>query len=145
MRVLQAMLVVALGATPIGASAAPPLIRPFAAPLVTHAAGAPRHAFWRHDGGDGGFGRHHHHGFFGPIGAFVATTDEAAPLAAEPTPSPFVVAAPMFVNVTFAPAVGPQRESTVGPQQEWADGPKLIEIGRQAPRRGHLPLIVYGD
>jgi len=75
----------------------------------------------------------------------VATTGEAAAFATEPTPSPFVVAAPVFVNVTFAPAVGPQRESTVGPQQEWADGPKLIEIGRQAPRRGHLPLIVYGD
>jgi hypothetical protein len=39
--------------------------------------------------------------------------------------------------VTFAPAGGPQRE--------WSDGPKLIEIGRSAPPRGHLPLVVYGD
>ena len=160
MRVLPGLLIVALAATPIGASASArlrPSLRGAArhppgrragARILAHEGGdggAQRHAFWRHDGGDGGFERHHHHGFFGPIGAFVATTDEAAPAAIEPTPSPFVVAAPVFVNVTFAPAGGSQRESTAGPQQEWVDGPRLIEIGRQAPRRGHLPLIVYGD
>lgn len=137
MRVLQAVLILALAATPFGASAAPPLVRPFTAPLVTHEAGAQRHAFWRHGGGDDGFGRHPRHDFFGPIGPIVAATGEAAQSAVNPAPSPFVVAAPIFVNVTFAPAAGPQRE--------WADGPKLIEIGRQAPRHGHLPLIVYGD
>jgi hypothetical protein len=39
--------------------------------------------------------------------------------------------------VSFAPAVGPQRD--------WSDGPKLIEIGRRAPPRGRLPLVAYGD
>jgi len=141
MRVLQAVSILALAAAPIGASAAPPLIRPFAPPFVAPHAGAPRPIFWRHVGGDGGIERRHHHGFFGPIGPIVATTGEAAPLAIEPTPSPFVVAAPVFVSVT----VGPQRESTVEAQQGWADGPRLIEIGRQAPRHGRLPLIVYGD
>jgi hypothetical protein len=67
---------------------------------------------------------------------FVGEAVEPGP---EPTqsPSPFGVSAPVFVNVSFAPAVGPQRD--------WSDGPKLIEIGRRAPPRGRLPLVAYGD
>jgi hypothetical protein len=153
MKVLQAASILALAATPISASAAPPFIHPFAAPLVhpfaapfvAHQGGTPRHVFWRHAGGDGGFERRRHHGFFGPIGPFVATTAEPAPAAIGPAPSPFVVAAPVFVNVTFAPTIGAQRASAVAPQLDATDGPKLIEIGRQAPRHGRLPLIVYGD
>jgi hypothetical protein len=150
MRVLQATAILALAAAPISASAAPPFIHPFAPPpfvhpFAVHQGGTPRPVFWRHAGGDGGFERRHHHRFFGPIGPVFATTGEATPTAFGSAPSPYVVAAPVFVNVTFAPTVGAQRESAVAPQLDAADGPKLIEIGRPAPRRGHLPLIVYGD
>jgi hypothetical protein len=161
MKVLQAASILALAATPISASAAPPFVHPFAPPpfihpFAVHHGGTPRPVFWRHAGGDGGFERRHaggdggferrhHHGFFGPVGPVFATTGEAAPAAVGPAPSPYVVAAPVFVNVTFAPTVGAQRDSAVAPQLDAADGPKLIEIGRPAPRHGRLPLIVYGD
>ena len=81
-----------------------------------------RHAFWRGGEGDHDFWRHRHRqAFAGPIGG----AGEAIEPGPEPAPSPFVVAAPVFVNVTFAPAVEPQRD--------WTDGPKLIEIGRRMP------------
>ncbi|MGA2491797.1 MAG: hypothetical protein ABSF67_02470 [Roseiarcus sp.] len=135
MRVLQAVTILALAAAPVAATAAPPLVRPFAPPVVLHGAGGERHAFWRRGDGDHDFWRHHHRQeFVGAVGGGVGEAVEPGP---EPAPSPFVVSAPVFVNVTFAPAAGAP--------PAWTDGPKLIEIGRRAPQHGQLPLVVYGD
>jgi hypothetical protein len=79
-------------------------------------------------------GGRHRHDFIGAVGPVVGEAIEPGPEAA---PSPFVVSAPITVNVTLAP--------TAGPPLEWTDGPKLIEIGRSAPQHRHLPLVVYGD
>jgi hypothetical protein len=135
MRVLQAALIAALVAAPVASAAAGLVVRLGPAPIVFPHGQGEHHAFWRDGDGDHDFWRHRHRQeFFGPGGAVVGQAVESGP---EPTPSPFVVSAPVFVNVTFTPAVGPQRE--------WTDGPKLIEIGRDAPPRGRLPLVVYGD
>ncbi len=124
-------LAVALAAAPAAATPAGRFPPPS---VIPHGPGA-RQALWRDHGGDHDGWRHGRgHDFFGLIGGFGGEAIAPGP---EPAPSPFVVAAPVFVNVTFAPAARPQPGS--------ADGPKLIEIGRSAPRRGRLPLIVYGD
>ena len=120
---------VTLAAAPMVAIAAPPFVRPFAPPVVTHGAGPDWHAFWRHGDGGGDFGRRRRFDLGGLVGEAAAPGPEAA--------AAFVVSAPVFVNVTLVSAAGPQRGAT--------DGPKLIEIGRNAPRRGPLPLVVTGD
>ena len=138
MRISQAALIVALVAAPVVSAAAGPVFRLGSAPIVFPHAPGERQTFWRGGAGDHDFWRHHHRQVFAGLiggGPVAGAAVEPGP---EPTPSPFVVAAPIFVNVTFAPAVGPQRGWT-------DDGPKLIEIGRSAPPRGHLPLVVYGD
>ena len=134
MRVLQTVAILALAAAPVAAPAAPPFVRPSASIVWPHRPGA-RHVVWRGGEGDHDFWRHRHRQeFVGPVGPVVGEAVEPEPEAAL---SPFVVAAPVTVNVTFAPAVGPQRE--------WSDGPKLIEIGGKTLRHGYLPLIGYGD
>lgn len=141
MRVLQAALTAALVVAPIASAAAGPVVRPGPAPILFPHGPGERHAFWRGAGqGDQDFWRHRHRQAFGDalgVGALGGGVGEAVAPSPEPAPSPFVVSAPVFVNVTFAPAVGPQRE--------WAGGPKLVEIGRSAPSRGRLPLVIYGD
>jgi len=139
MRILLAMsaLLVAFAAAPVAATAG---VRIVADPPAFRqpSPGGLRHAALRDAGGDHDFWRHHHRqGFAGLIGdgAVAGAVVEPGP---EPTPSPFVVAVPVFVNVAFAPAAGPQRGWT-------DDGPKVIEIGRGAPPRRHLPLVVTGD
>ena len=136
MRVLLTVsaLAAALAAAPVAATAAAPHVRLFA-PVMLHGAtasvtppGAPATATTT-------------------SGAIAIATISSAPPARssakrpnpglKSAPSPFVVSAPVFVNVTFAPAAGPQRG--------WTDGPKIIEIGRSAPPRGRLPLVIYGD
>ena len=135
MSVWQAALIAALVAAPVASAAAGPAVRLGPAPIVIPHGIGERHAFWRGGDGDHDFWRHHHRQVFvGPIGGVVS---EAVAPGPEPTPSPFVGAAPIFVNVTFTPAVGPRRD--------WTDGPKLIEIGRRAAPQGHLPLLIYGD
>jgi hypothetical protein len=135
MRVSQAALIAALVVAPVASAAAGPVVRLGPAPVVFAHGPGERHAFWRGEAGDHDFGRRRQRqAFFGPVGPIVGETVAPGP---ESTPSPFVVSAPVFVNVTFAPAVGPQGE--------WTDGPKLIEIGRSAPPHGHLPLVVYGE
>jgi len=137
MRVSQAALIAALVAAPVASAAAGPVVRLGPAPIVFPHGPGERHAFWRGGEGDHDFWRHHHRqAFVGPIGGGVGEAVEPSQEPA-PSPSPFVVSAPVYVNVTFAPAIGPQRE--------WTDGPKIIEIGRSAPPRGRLPLVVYGD
>jgi len=134
MRVLQAVTILALAAAPVAATAAPPLVRPSAPIVLPHGPGE-RHAFWRGGEGDHDFWRHRRYDRFnGLVGTVVGEAAEPGP---EPAPSPFVVAAPVTVNVTFAPAGGSP--------PDWSDGPKLIEIGRSAPPRRHFPLVVYGD
>lgn len=124
-------LAAALAAAPAAATTAGRFAPP---PVIPHGPGAPQ-ALWRDHGGDhDGWRRGHRHDVFGLIGGFGGEAIGPGPA---PAPSPFVVAAPVFVNVTFGPAARPQPGS--------ADGPKLIEIGRPAPSRGRLPLIVYGD
>jgi hypothetical protein len=143
MRVTLAALIAALIAAPVAAAASGPVVRLGPAPIIFSHGPGEHHAFWR--GGDGGhdFGRHHRrHAFLGLGGPVAGDTVEPGP---EPTPSPFVISAPIFVNVTFetfAPAVEPQRDWS---ERDWSDGPKLIEIGRQMPLRRHLPLVVYGE
>jgi hypothetical protein len=134
MRVLQTAAILALAVAPVAATAAPLFVRPSAPIVWPHGPGA-RHVVWRGGEGDHDFWRHRHRQeFVGPIdGGF----GDAVELGPEPAPSPFVIAAPVTVNVTFAPAVGPP--------PDWSDGPKLIEIGGATPRHGRLPLIVYGD
>jgi hypothetical protein len=128
--------VAALAAAPLASAVAAPVVRPFAPPVVLHGTGGERHAFWRDHGGDHDLWRHRRRDeFLGPVGPIVG---EASEPGTEAAPSPFVASAPVFVNVTFAPAAGPA-------SAEWAPGPKLIEIGRRAPPRGRLPLVVYGD
>ena len=140
MRVLLTVsaLAIALAAPAAATAAPPPFFRPFAPPVVLHgAAGAP-HAFWRPGDGDHDFGRHRHrHDFIGGFAPVVGAAAEPGPQFA-PSPSPLVVAAPVFVNVTFAPGGGPAAMEPI-------PGPKIIEIGRTAPPRGHLPLVVYGE
>jgi hypothetical protein len=136
MRVLQTVTILALAVAPVAATAAPPFVRQSAPIVFAHGPGQ-RHAFWRGGEGDHDFWRHRRHDGFNGFNGFLGGVGEAAEPGPEPSPSPFVVSAPVFVNVTFAPAGGPQRE--------WSDGPKLIEIGRSAPPRGHLPLVVTGD
>jgi hypothetical protein len=126
--------------------AAAPLLSATAAPGVRLLSGPAFHqpwpsgerdASWRtgdHAGDHDFWGHRHRHDFIGPVGPLVGQASEPGPEAA---PSPFVVAAPVYVNVTFAPAAGPQ--------PGWTDGPKLIEIGQSAPPRRHLPLVIYGD
>jgi len=117
------ILAAAVVAAPVASAAAGP------APIVFPHGPGERHAFWRGEEGDHDFWRHRHRReFVGPTGSIVGEAIEPGP---EPAPSPFVVSAPVFVNVTLAPAVGPQRD--------WADGPKLIEIGRSAS-----PLAIRG-
>ena len=128
------LLAAALAAAPVAATAAPPLVRPFAPPVVLHGAGAESRAAWRDHGGDHDFWRHRRRGGFD---GWLAGGDQASELDPESAPAPFVVAAPVFVDVAFAPAAGPQ--------PSWTGGPKLIEIGRGAPRHGRLPLVIYGD
>jgi hypothetical protein len=136
MRVLQAVLILAVAAAPAAAAAAAPAVRPLSAPTVFQPwHGGERHAFWRDRYGDGDFGRRHRHDFIGPIGLVGPEVDEAAE--PEEALSPFVVSAPVFVNVTLAPSAGPP--------PGWSAGPKLIEIGRSAPPRRPLPLVIYGD
>jgi hypothetical protein len=117
-------LAVALAAPPVAAA---PVVRIVSGPPVFHQPwpGGERHAFWRH-----------RHDFIGPVGPIVG---EAAEPESEPEEalSPFVVSAPVFVNVTLAPSAGPP--------PGWSAGPKLIEIGRSAPQRRPLPLVIYGD
>jgi hypothetical protein len=117
-------LAAALAAASLTAAAAAPAVRSFSS--------APVFQPWR--GGDRDVWRHRQHNFIGPVGLIVGEAAEPGPEAA---PSPFVVAAPVTVNVTLVPAAGPP--------SGWTDGPKLIEIGRSAPPRGRLPLVVYGD
>ena len=126
----------ALAAAPFASAAAAPVVRACSPPLVGQPwRGGERHAFWRGGEGDHDFWRHRHRDeFLGPIGPIVGDASEPG---TEATPSPFVVSAPVFVNVTLAPAAEPPRG--------WTDGPKLIVIGRGAPQHGHLPLIIYGD
>jgi hypothetical protein len=125
-------LAVALAAPPVAAA---PVVRIVSGPPVFHQPwpGGERHAFWRDHDGDHAFWRHRHD-FIGPVGPIV---DEAAEPEPEEALSPFVVSAPVFVNVTLAPSAGPP--------PGWSAGPKLIEIGRIAPQRRPLPLVIYGD
>ncbi len=135
MRVWQAALIAALVAAPVASAAAGPVVRLGPAPIVFAHGPGERHAFWRDRDGDHDFWRHRHRqDFVGAVGPVVGDTVEPGP---ETAPSPFVVSAPIFVNVTFAPAAGPQLDST--------DGPRLIVIGRSAPPHGRLPLVIYGD
>ena len=134
MRVLQTVAILALAVAPVAATAAPALVRP-SAPIVWPHGHGERHVVWRGGEGDHDFWRHRHRQeFVGPVGPVVGEAVEPEPEAAL---SPFVVAAPVTVNVTLVPAAGPP--------SGWTDGPKLIEIGRSAPPRGRLPLVVYGD
>jgi hypothetical protein len=134
MRVLQTAAILALAVAPVAATAAPLFVRPSAPIVWPHGLGA-RHVVWRGGEGDHDFWRHRHRQeFVGPIGPVVGEAVEPEP---ETALSPFVIAAPVTVNVTLAPAGGPP--------PDWSDGPKLIEIGRSAPPHGRLPLIVYGD
>jgi len=118
--------VAALAVAPLASADAAPVVRPFSPP-VFHP--------WR-DGADHDAWRHRHHDFIGAVGPIVDETPDSS-LESTPTPAPFVVAAPVFVDVTLAPAAGSQ--------PGWTAGPKLIEIGRAAPRHEHLPLVIYGD
>jgi hypothetical protein len=114
----------ALAAAPLASAAAAPVVRPLAPPPV----------FQPWHGGDRDFGRRHRPDFIGAVGPLVGEAAEPGPEAA---PSPFVVFAPVTVNVTLAPGAGPP--------PGWSDGPKIIEIGRSVPPRRPLPLVVYGD
>ena len=143
MKVLLTVSVLAIAlAAPAAATAAPPSFRPFAPPVVLQGAAGEPHAFWRPGDGDHDFGRHRHrHDFIGGFAPIVGEAAEPGPQSApspSPSPSPLVVAAPVFVNVTFAAGGGPAAMEPI-------PGPKIIEIGRSAPRRGHLPLVVYGE
>jgi hypothetical protein len=117
-------LAVAVAAAPVASAAAAPVVRPLAPPVFQ-----PWH------GGDRDFGRRHRHDFIGSVGPIVGEAAESEP---EEAPSPLFLSAPVFVDVTLAPAVGPA-------PVEWASGPKLIEIGQSAPPRRPLPLVIYGD
>ena len=135
MNVLQAAWILAVVVGSAASASAAPVVRLGPASIVFPHGPDERPAFWRHGDGDHEFWRHRHrHDFFGPVGPIVG---EAAEPGAEAAPSPFVVSAPVFVNVTIAPAGEPTRQ--------WTAGPKLIEIGRTSPPRRPLPLVVYGD
>ncbi len=118
------VLAAAFAAAPLASAAAAPVVRLFSPPPV----------FQPWHGGDRDFGRRHRHDFIGPVGPIIGEASEPGPEAAL---SPFVVSAPVTVNVTIAPSTDPPRG--------WTDGPKLIEIGRTSPPRRPLPLVVYGD
>jgi len=125
MRVLLTVsaLAVALATAPVAA-----------APVVRIVSGPPGfHQPW--PGGDRDFGRRHRHDFIGPVAPVFGATAEPGP---EEAPSALFLSAPVFVDVTLAPGVGPA-------PVEWAAGPKLIEIGQSAPPRRPLPLVIYGD
>jgi hypothetical protein len=125
---------VSLTISVLAAALATPLAWAAAAPAVRPLSPTPGFQPW-HSGGDYDvWGRRHRHDFVGAFGPIVGEASEPGP---ESAPSPFVVSAPVFVNVTFAPAAGPQ--------PGWTEGPKLIEIGQSAPPRRRLPLVVYGD
>jgi hypothetical protein len=131
-------LTIVLATAPVASATAAPGVRLLSGPAFHQPwQVGERHALWRtgdHDG-DRDFWRHRHrHDFFGPVGPIVG---EASEPGAEAAPAPFVVSAPVFVNVTIAPAGEPTRQ--------WTAGPKLIEIGRTSPPRRPLPLVVYGD
>ncbi len=125
MRVLLTIsfLAVALAAAPVAA-----------APVARIASGPPVFDQPWHGGGHD-FWRYRRHDFIGPVGAIVGEAAEPGP---EQAPSALFLSAPVFVDVTIAPAAGPA-------PVEWAPGPKIIEIGQIAPPRGHLPLLIYGD
>jgi hypothetical protein len=116
-------LAVALAAPPVAAA---PVVRIVSGPPVFHQPwpGGERHAF-----------RRHRQDFIGPVGPIVGEAAEPEP---EEAPPSLFLSAPIFVDVTLAPAAGPAAV-------EWAAGPKLIEIGRSAPPRRPLPLVIYGD
>jgi hypothetical protein len=126
-------LAVALAAAPVAAA---PVVRIVSGPPVFHQPwpGGERHAFWRDHDGDHAF-RRHRHDFIGPVGPIVG---EAAEPESEAAPSPLFLSAPVFVDITLAPAAGPAPVESVG-------GPKIIEIGQSAPPRRPLPLVIYGD
>jgi len=134
MRILLTVSALAVALAPPAAAA--PVVRIAPGPPVFHQPwpGGERHAFWRDHDGDHAFWRHRHD-FIGPVAPVFGAAAEPGPEAA---PSPLFVSAPVFVNVTFAPAAGPA-------PVESAPGPKIIEIGQSAPPRRPLPLVIYGD
>jgi hypothetical protein len=119
------VLAAALAAAPGATAAAAPIVRLFSPPSV----------FQPWHGGDRDFGRRHRHDFIGPVAPVIGEAVEPGPAAAS---SPVLVSAPVFVSVTFAPGAGPAAMDPI-------PGPKIIEIGRSAPQRRHLPLVIYGD
>ena len=135
MGVSRAVLILAAAVAPILSAWAGPVVRLGTAPIVFPHAPGERQTFWRGGEGDHDVWRHRRHDFIGAFAPIVG--GEAVEPGPQAAPSPFVVAAPITVNVTFAPAAGPP--------WGWADGPKLIEIGRSGPPRGRLPLVIYGD
>ena len=127
-------LAIALAVAPVAAS---PAVRIVRGPSVFHppSPGGERHVFWRDHDGDHDFWRRHRREFVGPAGPIFGAPAETGP---ENSPSPFVVAAPVFVDVAVTPAAGPA-------PVEWTSVPKIIEIGHAEPPRGRMPLIIYGD
>ena len=117
--------VAAVTAATLAPGAAAPVVRTFSPPVFQTWHGGGDHDFWGH---------RHRRDFIGPVAPVFGEAPQPGPATA---PSPFVVSAPVFVNVTLGPAAEPPRG--------WTDGPKLIVIGRGAPQHGHLPLIIYGD
>ena len=131
--VILAAVAAASAATLASAAAGPGLRMVSRPPVLLPWHGGERHALWRNHEGDRDAWRRDRSDRSDLLGS-VGDATEPGPKA---PPSPFVVAAPVTVNVTFAPAGGSP--------PDWSDGPKLIEIGRSAPPRRHFPLVVYGD
>jgi hypothetical protein len=125
-------LAAALAAAPLASAAAAPGVRLVSPPHVFQPwHGGERGAVWRNREGERDAWRRDRGDFVGAVGG----EDEFGP---EEAPSPLFLSAPIFVDVTLAPG------AELAPAES-APGPKLIEIGRGAPRHGHLPLVIYGD
>jgi len=129
------VLAFALAAAPAASASAAPVVRLGPAPIVFPHGPGERHAFWPPGTGDHDFWRHRHRrDFIGPVAPVFAAEPEAVPAG----PSPLFVSTPVVVNVILAPAGGPAAV-------DWPPEPKIIEVGQDAPPRGRLPLIIYGD
>ena len=138
MRVLLTVsaLAVALAGAP---AAAAPVARIVSGPPVFHHfwQGGERHALWRNREGDRYAWRRDHRDRRDG-GNFAGSAGEADEFGPEAAGSALFVSTPVFVDVTLAPAAGPA-------PVEWVPGPKIIEVGRSAPPRRPLPLVIYGD
>lgn len=134
MRVLLTVSALAVALATLPAAAAPG-VRVVSPPHVFQPwHGGERRAVWRNREGDRDAWRRDRR----DRGDFVGSVGEAAEPESEAAPSPLFLSAPVFVDVTLAPAAGPAPVESVG-------GPKIIEIGQSAPPRRPLPLVIYGD